>query len=64
MEKLRFTFRFIILLAALPVIMFTELTRNEKTNNEQKQNTAEKVSAVKTEAAMINHSPFMQAVYN
>ena len=63
MEKLRFTIRFIILLAALPAIMFTELTRKEKVNAEPKQNT-EKVSAVRTEAAMINYSPFMQAVYN
>ncbi|MFI5188085.1 MAG: hypothetical protein ACHQF0_15245 [Chitinophagales bacterium] len=63
MEKLKFTFRFIILLAALPVIMYTELTRNDKVNAESKQNTIEKTSAEKNEAATLNHFP-LQAVYN
>ena len=37
MEKLKFTIRFIVILSALPVIMFTELTRTEKGTTEQKQ---------------------------
>lgn len=64
MEKLKFTLRFIILLAALPVIMFTELTRKDKVNAEPKQNAIEKVPEVKNEEAMLNHFPFLQAVYN
>jgi hypothetical protein len=63
MEKLRFTVRFITLLLAIPVLMYAELTRDDKVNVEQKQNTAE--STLKTtETATLNHSPFMQAVYN
>jgi hypothetical protein len=50
---------------AIPVVMYAELTRNDQANVEQKQNTVEKVSSLKTdEAAALNHSPFMQAVYN
>ncbi len=64
MEKLRFTFRFIVLLLAIPVVMFAELTRNDKVNVEQKQNTSEKAISSKTDEAALNHSPFMQAVYN
>ena len=64
MEKLRFTFRFIVLLMAIPVVMYAELTRNDKVNVEQKQNTVEKVSSLKSDEAALNHSPFMQAVYN
>jgi hypothetical protein len=44
--------------------MFAELTRSDKPGVGQKQNTVEKTSTVKTEAAMIGHSAFMQAVYN
>lgn len=62
MEKVRFTIRFIFLLAALPVIMFAELTREDKGTVEQKPTLAEKVSK-HNEVAMLNyHSPFMQAV--
>lgn len=62
MEKLRFTLRFIILLGALPVIMFTELTREEKGTTEQKQAIVEK-SSKKNEVAVVSyHSPFMQAI--
>lgn len=63
MEKLRFTLRFIVLLAALPVIMFAELTRKDKVTTEQKHK-AEKASVVTNDEAILNHSPFMQAVYN
>ena len=62
MEKLRFTIRFIIILAALPVIMFTELTRQDTGTSEQKQHTAQEVSK-KDDVAMVNyHSPFLQAI--
>jgi hypothetical protein len=64
MEKLQFTIRFIIILAALPVIMYTELTRDDRGNAEQVKNTVERVSTAKSDEAMINHAPFMQAVYN
>jgi len=64
MEKLRFTFRFIILLVALPVVMFTELTRSDKGTVSHKQNATEKAAAAKSDDAMLNHSPFMQAVLN
>ena len=62
MEKLRFTFRFVVLLATLPVIMFTELSRPEKGTTATKHNAAEKVISANTDAAMSGHSPFMQAV--
>jgi len=62
MEKLRFTIRFIIILAALPVIMFTELTRQDNGTSQQKQNTSREVSK-KDDVAMVNyHSPFLQAI--
>jgi len=65
MEKLRFTIRFIIILATLPVIMFTELTRDDKGTTEQKHNTVEKVAEKTSDVALLSyHSPFMQAVYN
>jgi hypothetical protein len=54
----------VILLAAVPVIMFTELTRKEKGTVEQKHNRVEKVIAPQTDEAMLNNSPFMQAVSN
>jgi len=60
---MRFAFRFVILLAAVPVIMFTELTRKEKATVEHKHN-VEKVIASQTDEAMLNNSPFMQAVNN
>jgi hypothetical protein len=64
MEKLRFTFRCIIILIAFPVVMYAELTRDEKVNVEQKQTTAEKVTSLNTNEAALNHSLFMQAVNN
>ena len=65
MEKLRFTIRFIIILAALPVIMFTELTRDEKGTNEQKQTKTEQVSVKTSNADMLGYASFaMQVVYN
>jgi len=63
MEKLSFTIRFIILLVAFPVIMYTELTRPETKVTEQKQSTAAKSSA-QNDAAMLNHFPLTQAVFN
>jgi len=62
MEKIRFTFRFVVLLAALPVIMFTELTRPEKGTTATKRNAVEKVISANADAAMSSHSPFLQAV--
>ena len=65
MEKLRFTIRFITILAALPVIMFTELTRDEKGTNEQKQTKTEQVSVKTSNADMLGYTSFaMQVVYN
>lgn len=65
MEKLRFTIRFIVLLVAFPVVMFTELTREDKVTKEQKPATAEKVSEKPSDVALLSYnSPFMQAVYN
>jgi hypothetical protein len=62
MEKLRFTIRFIITLAALPVIMFTELTRQDHEISQQKQQTAKEILK-KDDVAMVNyHSPFLQAI--
>ena len=64
MEKLRFTIRFITILVAFPVIMFTELTRNEKGTNEQTQNTTEQ-AAKKGDANMLSYTSFAtQVVYN
>ncbi|HEY2721275.1 MAG TPA: hypothetical protein VGI82_06105, partial [Chitinophagaceae bacterium] len=63
-EKLKFTFRFIVLLAALPVIMFTELTRKEKVNINPKQDASEKVSDAKSNEITVDHFAFLQAVYN
>ena len=60
MEKLGFTLRFVVLLAALPAIMFIELTRTDKTISRDKQNTQE----LKTDEAMVGQLSVMQAVYN
>jgi len=63
MEKLNFTIRFIAILVALPVIMFTELTRTEKGTTEQKQ-AIEKVSVVTNQPATLSYASFfLQAVY-
>jgi hypothetical protein len=63
MEKLKFTVRFIAILVALPVIMFTELTRTEKGTTEQKQN-LEKVSVETNQPATLSYASFFsQAVY-
>jgi hypothetical protein len=64
MEKLRFTIRFIVMLAAVPVIMFSELTRKDKGNSEVTHN-AEKVSVeTNTNSNMLSYtSYFLQAVY-
>lgn len=64
MEKLRFTIRFIVMLAAIPVIMFSELTRKEKVNTEVKHD-MEKVSAETNKSSnMLSYtSYFLQAVY-
>ena len=65
MEKLRFTIRFITILVAFPVIMFTELTRDEKGTNEQKQTKTEQVSVKTSAADMLGYTSFaMQVVYN
>jgi len=62
MEKLKFTIRFIVILAALPVIMFTELTRTEKGTTEQKRN-MEKVSVEANQPAALSYASFfLQAV--
>ena len=62
MEKLRFTIRFIAILAALPVIMFTELTRTENGTTEQKH--IEKVSVETNQPATLSYASFFsQAVY-
>ena len=63
MEKLKFTIRFIVILAALPVIMFTELTRTEKGTTEQKRN-MEKVSVEANQPAALSYASFfLQAGY-
>lgn len=63
MEKLRFTIRFIAILAALPVIMFTELTKNEKGTPEPKHD-MEKVSVETNQPATLSYATFFsQAVY-
>jgi hypothetical protein len=62
MEKSRFTMRFIILLASFPVLMFSELTREDKGTTEQKQTTVETISKKNDVAAISYHSPFMQAI--
>jgi len=63
MEKLKFTIRFIVILVALPVVMFTELTRTEKVTKEQKQD-MEKVSAETNQSATLSYTSFfLQAVY-
>ena len=63
MEKLNFTIRFIVILVALPVIMFTELTRTEKGKTEQKHET-EKVSVEMHQPATLSYASFFsQAVY-
>ena len=63
MEKIKFTLRFVILLAALPVIMFTELTRKDGTS-EPKRHSVENATTAKADEAMLNHPSFMQAVNN
>jgi hypothetical protein len=64
MEKLKFTIRFIVILVALPVIMFTELTRTEKGNNRSKSETWQKVSVEANQPAALSYASFfLQAVY-
>ena len=64
MEKLKFTIRFIAILVALPVIMFTELTRTEKGSTEQKKHDMEKVSTETNQPATLSYTSFfLQAVY-
>ena len=43
MEKLTFIMRCLIIMAAFPVIMYADLTRDENKTVEQKQNEAGKV---------------------
>ena len=63
MEKLKFTIRFIAILVALPVIMFTELTRTEKGTTEQKKD-MEKVSVETNQPSTLSYASFFsQAVY-
>jgi hypothetical protein len=63
MEKLKFTIRFIVILVALPVVMFTELTRTEKVTKEQKHD-MEKVSVETNQPATLSYTSFfLQAVY-
>jgi hypothetical protein len=64
MEKLKFTIRFIVMLAAIPVIMFSELTRKDKGNPEVKHE-LEKVSVeTNKNSNMLSYtSYFLQAVY-
>ncbi|TMI85336.1 MAG: hypothetical protein E6H10_03560 [Bacteroidetes bacterium] len=62
MEKTRFTMRFIILLASFPVLIFSELTREDKGTTEQKQSTVETISQKNDVAAVSYHSPFLQAI--
>jgi hypothetical protein len=65
MEKLKFTIKCMVILAAFPAIMYTELTRDEKANTELKQNTVERSSAKNNNDALFSCSFFaMQAVYN
>jgi hypothetical protein len=65
MEKLRFTIRFIAILVAFPVIMFAELTRDEKGTNEQRQIKTEQVSVKTSAADMLGYTSLaMQVVYN
>ena len=62
MEKLKFTIRFIVILVALPVVMFTELTRTEKVTKEQKHD-MEKVSVETNQPATLSYTSFfLQAV--
>ena len=63
MEKIKFTLRFVILLATVPVIMFTELTRKDG-NFEPKRHSVENATTAKADEAMLNHSSFTQAVNN
>jgi hypothetical protein len=63
MEKLKFTIRFVAILVAFPVIMFTELTRTDKGNTGHKQE-MEKVSAETNQPATLSYASFFsQAVY-
>ena len=63
MEKLKFTIRFIAILVTLPVIMFTELTKNDKGTTGQKQDT-EKVSIETNQSTTLSYASFfLQAVY-
>jgi chemotaxis response regulator CheB len=63
MEKLKFTIRFIVTLAAIPVIMFSELTRTEKGTTEQKHE-MEKVSVETHQPVTLSYASFfLQAVH-
>ena len=65
MEKLKFTIKFFTILLALPVIMFTELTRGTSAKPQPKQ-VHEKQISEKTanHSELVCEFPLLQAVYN
>ena len=63
MEKLTFIFKCIILIVAFPVIMFTELTRDEKDITGQKENTPAGIAIETSNAMLSGTSVFTQAIH-
>ena len=65
MEKLKFTIRFFTMLLALPVIMFTELTRGNSVNAQPKQVHEAKISEKSADhSEPVCQFTVLQAVYN
>lgn len=65
MEKLKFTIRFFTMLLALPVLMFTELTRGNSANAQPKQVHEKQISEKTADhSELVCEFPMLQAVYN
>ena len=65
MEKLKFTIRFFTILLALPVIMFTELTRGNSASAQPKQVQEKQISGkTANHPELVCEFPLLQAVYN
>ena len=60
MEKIRFAVLCFVMLAAIPVLMYTELSRKETRNSEQKEEVIQSGSAKDKQATAIIFSPLLR----
>lgn len=60
MEKIRFAVLCMVMLAAIPVLMFTELNRNDTRKNEQKEELIQSGSSNEKQSNVIAFSPMLR----